>query len=691
MPTVPQPGPPAANGAPASSVAAYRKRRERMARNERLAALAVQEIGPLPEVRDPARRKRTETSFRAFLDTYFPDIFFLPWSPDHLKVLTKVERVVCDSETFAVAMPRGSGKTSICLGATLWAILTGRHAFVYLLASAEEQARQLLVNLQNHLTGNDRLAADWPAEIHPFRALDREARRCAGQRFYGAKTNIIYSKDECVFAQIPGSRASGACVRVAGLTGAVRGAVYVRSDGTQVRPTLVLCDDPQTDASARSVLQTAERLAILSGAVGGMAGPGQRTAILVPCTVVGKGDLADQLLDHRRWPAWHGERTKLVYEWPVNTDGWREYLKLRAAAQAADAEPLEADAYYRQHREAMDAGAVVAWPERYVAEHGELSAIQHAYHLRAEKGERAFAAEYQNEPIDEALTNAALAPADVARQLNHQKHNALLPSTETITAAIDCHRDRLYLSIAGWAGDATGQVLHYQTWPEQDGTSIPDLAPGQAPDAALAAALAALVGQVLAYRWTRADGAELQVARLHIDEGWETPTVRRYVMTCPDRTRVFAAKGVAGSRAGKPLADWSPKPGERRGDHWILGTQADRGVRVLAFDTNYWKSFLAARLATPPGAASSLSLWGADPARHQTYAEHLCAESRHVLTIDGRAAREVWREIPARPNHYLDTLVGCCVAASCVGIAVPGVVAAAPPRKIRLSELQRRH
>ncbi len=52
--------------------------------------------------------------------------------------------------------------------------------------------------------------------------------------------------------------------------------------------------------------------------------------------------------------------------------------------------------YYRQHRNEMDAGAVIAWPERY--NHDELSAIQHAMNLRLQD-EAAFFAEYQNEPL----------------------------------------------------------------------------------------------------------------------------------------------------------------------------------------------------------------------------------------------------------------------------------------------------
>jgi len=39
----------------------------------------------------------------------------------------------------------------------------------------------------------------------------------------------------------------------------------------------VVCDDPRTDQAARSILR--ERLGIVNGAISGLAGPGERTAI----------------------------------------------------------------------------------------------------------------------------------------------------------------------------------------------------------------------------------------------------------------------------------------------------------------------------------------------------------------------------------------------------------------------------
>ena len=108
----------------------YQRARERAKAHSAAITLAGQDIGALPPPKDIARRGQADRNFRAFCEAYFPQVFNLAWSPDHLRVIKKIERVVWFHETLAVAMPRGSGKTSLCIAAVLWAILTGRHTFV---------------------------------------------------------------------------------------------------------------------------------------------------------------------------------------------------------------------------------------------------------------------------------------------------------------------------------------------------------------------------------------------------------------------------------------------------------------------------------------------------------------------------------------------------------------------------------
>ena len=107
------------------------------------------------------------------------------------------------------------------------------------------------------------------------------------------------------------------------------------------------------------------------------------------------GDAFDSLLDRKRFPEFHGVRKKLVYEWPTDQKSWDTYTQLRKQAFREDREPTEANKFYADNRERMDAGRKVAWPER--KNDNELTAIQHAVNLKIEFQE-SFDAEFQNTP-----------------------------------------------------------------------------------------------------------------------------------------------------------------------------------------------------------------------------------------------------------------------------------------------------
>jgi hypothetical protein len=291
----------------------YEKLKERArARNVAL-AIAGRDIGELPEVGNADRKARAATDFRFFCDSYFPLTFHLPWSPDHLKVIGKIEQAVLRGGLFAMAMPRGSGKTTICECACIWAVLNGHREFVCLIGSDEGHAMDMLDSIKMELDGNDLLLEDYPEVVYPIQCLDGIANRCNGQLYKGERTHIGWTAKEIVLPTMPESTASGAIIKVAGITGRIRGMKYKRADGQTMRPSLVVIDDPQTDESARSLSQCATRESILAGAILGLAGPGKKISGIMPCTVIRPGDMADNILSRDRHPEWNGERTKMVY------------------------------------------------------------------------------------------------------------------------------------------------------------------------------------------------------------------------------------------------------------------------------------------------------------------------------------------------------------------------------------------
>lgn len=102
---------------------AYAAMKEAAAQRNRIKAEAGRDVGEMPAVAEPARKAKAARDFRFFCEVYFRMTFHLTWSPDHLKVIGKIEQAVLQGGLFAMAMPRGSGKTSIAECACLWAVL----------------------------------------------------------------------------------------------------------------------------------------------------------------------------------------------------------------------------------------------------------------------------------------------------------------------------------------------------------------------------------------------------------------------------------------------------------------------------------------------------------------------------------------------------------------------------------------
>jgi hypothetical protein len=223
-------------------------------------SLAGRDIGELPNVVNPARKTRAAGDFRFFCDSYFPLTFHLPWSQDHLKVIARIEQAVLRGGLFTMAMPRGSGKSTISECTCIWAVLYGYREFVCLIGSDEGHAMDRLDAIKMELDGNDLLLEDFPEALFPIQALDGIANRCNGQLYKGERTHIGWTAREVVlpplkpdgwlqreelrpFVRDDGtSKASGAIIKVAGITGRIRGMKYKRADSRTVRPTLVVLD-----------------------------------------------------------------------------------------------------------------------------------------------------------------------------------------------------------------------------------------------------------------------------------------------------------------------------------------------------------------------------------------------------------------------------------------------------------------
>lgn len=648
-------------------------------------------IAPMPVCQNPERRAACEHDLQLFLETYFPAAFPSRWSDDHIEVVKKIEIAIRDGCFFSIAMPRGSGKTTITVRAAVWAVLYGHSPYVFLAAADADKAKRMLRSIKTEIEFNPLIFADFPEAAHPVRCLQGASQAANKQHLDGAPTSLDWTADVAQFATIEGSRCSGARIGVGGITAASRGAQVTLPDGRVLRPTLILVDDFQTRESAASDVQSKTRLDVLIADLGGMRPPGGQLAILATCTVIYPNDAADRLLNRKAYPEWHGVRKKLIYQWPERRDLWEDYMELRRAAFERDEQPTEANEFYAQRQEEMDRGAVVGWPDRKGPT--DLSALQHAYNLLCDHGEEAFASEYQNEPMALEDDNFGFLTADgIAEKLNRMPKGHLPASVTKITAAIDVQQESLWYMIVAWAEGFSGWVLDYGCYPNQKRryftkrdlpvklSSLPGYE-GLNDDQAIYKGLQDLTRDLLGRTWTLGDGSAHSIDRLVIDEGFKPATVHMFCRQDGLMAGVLPIKGM-GIRAGRqPMHEWPVKKGERVGSNWrIRPTVEDRVIRHILTDTNFWKAFVHYRLAVPFGGDGCLSLWGDKPGDHRLIAQHLTSETPTRTEGHGRKLIE-WEIKPTRPdNEWLDTLVYCATAASEQGITLIGE---GPPQKLR--------
>lgn len=679
----------------------YEAHRERQAERSRKQSAAGREIGKMPAVKNPEARERSRGSLRFHCEHYHAIAFDKPWSDDHLRIIAKIEEAVLQGGLFAMAMPRGSGKTTLSLAAAEWAILHGHRRYVILIGAEAESAKKNIAAIRIELESNLELRRDFPEACIPLWEMAGVHQRKL--TYMGEPIRVQAGSTDLMLAHIPGAPCSQARVECIGITGHVRGRSFRDPTGEIRRPDLVIIDDPQTDESARSLSECNTRETILMGAVLGLAGPGKKIAGVMPCTVIRPGDLADRILDREKAPIWQGERCRMVYAWPTREDLWARYAELRIDGLKAGRGLRDATEFYAAHRPEMDAGARVAWEQRYDCD--ELSAIQNAYNLRL-RNEEVFWAEYQNEPRSAIVgqDDKELTADQVAAKINKLPQAVAPLAAERVVAFVDVQQQLLYYTLCAFGHDFSGWVLDYGAWPDQRENyfSLADARhtieaefPGQGLEARIHGALDRLVNRLTRAPIARQDGATLPLERIMVDANWgqSTDVVYSYCSTSsiclPSHGRYVGARSAS-------FADYKRRPGDRVGHNWRMpNVQGRRATRYVLFDTNYWKSFVQARLAVGLGGVGSLSLYGDDPQRHRMIAEHLTAEFRTRTAGNGRELDE-WQMRPGRAdNHLLDCVVGAHVAASIQGCQLPGTgperTTTTGRRKATVPEHMRRH
>jgi len=675
------------------SGAKYQRHKERSAKRQAAQAKADQDCARfIPPLADPERRERCRNSLRAFCETYNPEAFNLEWSDDHLRAIARIEEAVWHGALYAFAMPRGSGKTAICRMAALWAVSYAHCRYVFVIGANAEKAQATLYAVKTWLRFLSRYAADFPEISGPIQHLGGTPQKAGGQHCDGEPTMIHWGQERVVLPTAPApanwpeswargndglAPTSGTIIGVSGLTGeGIRGSVHTLTSGAQVRPDLVLLDDPQTDESARSPSQNVEREQLVSGAVLGMSGPDKQISAVMPCTVIRPDDFVDRVLDRKKHPMWRGERTKMMRSMPSKMGEWEKYFEVyQECALKEPPDFSESNDYYRKRQAKLEEGAEPSWPARKYD--GELTATQHAMHLWF-RSPAAFAAEYQNEPEDPSADDEFPTAEEIKHKVSGIDRARVPPKTSRLTSFVDVQDRMLYWAVCAWWEGFGGQVIDYGAYPDQKRTyyryteatnTLARKHPKAGREGAIYAGLVALIDALIGGEWKGVDKASsYRIERCLIDAGHEKGLIYDVCRDSKHAAVLTPAFGRGIQAGNMPMSEWRKEPGEERGHAWCRRTAKGEGVRYVLTDVNTWKTKVMHALGTPAGDPGSLALYKAKPAQHQMIADHLTAETPQRTEGRGRELVE-WKLVDRnRDNHLLDCVVGCMVAASMAGI-----------------------
>lgn len=694
----PEPAPPAPPVAPpAADVAAYARKKESERLRQRAIAEAGRDIGPIPEVADARRRDAAARSLRLHLETYHAETYNRTWARYHHAMFERIEAAIWEGGWFAVAVPRGGGKTAICEGAVEWALLHGHKRWPMFVGATEDKSTRSMKNIKSELQLNPLLLADFPEICYPIQMLEGSSRRCEGQLCCGANTASYWGTHQVVLPTIPPHEWERFChanfesqgltppkpvwghrVSVAGLTGNIRGLSEKTPNLEMIRPDFVLADDPQTRESAKSVSQSQYRFQILTGDIAYLAGGQQRMSVVVPCTVIYRGDLADQILDRDANPEWRAERHRMLLSLPERQDLWGEYAELRRECLRLNRSVKDANDFYLANQAEMDRGAEPSWPERFLDD--EFSAVQHAMNLKI-RDEVSWWAEAQNEPVADADSEAMLCPTNSIMLKQNQCDRGTFPVfVEKVVAHIDVQQKILYYTVMGASTDFECAVGMYGTVPDQrrqyfslleDLRTLQQEFPGEATEVALYRGIQAAIAQLAIGIYKREDGVDLDISRIHVDCGWLPETVIKACRESPYSSLVLPVQGISVRAKDTPLALRTKKTGETRGHEWLIKPKPDMlSVRYGQINVNYWKSQVHQGFSATTG-PGSISLYKDRPERHRMLAEHCNAEIPVKVTANEQTVIE-WSQKPDHPdNHYFDNVVGCLAALSVAGCKLP--------------------
>jgi len=628
----------------------------------------------IPPPVDMARRESLEDDTPAWMRHYMPEAFADPFTEDQDEIIAAVDDVILNGGYKAIAAPRGDGKTTLVKGLIVKAICTGAIRFpVGIGATARQTEETILAGVKDEFESNDQLMADYPEICAPIRALEGSAKRAAMQTHMDKdgeqrRTKFQWAGDGVVFPTVENlswideSRASGLAFRTRGADAAIRGLLFRNR-----RPDFVLIDDPDTDESATSPLQTAKRCKVIRRGISQLGTGRRKIGVVMLTTISAIDSVSDIFTDPKREPAWNGKRYKALKTWPIREDMWEDYITIRRTYEptedgAKDRAQAAATKFYGDNRAQMDDGSAVSNPYRFDPSRGQLSALQRCFDTIADDGREAFETECQNSPpIEEKQEESGITDLMVRSRLNARIKGMASRDSLGITIGIDVGKYACYYTTISWRPQAMGDVIDYGVIEVHNPNEI-------GIEKAITTALLSFRDDLTANPYVNEDGEPIAPRIAFIDAQYQTDAVLS--MCKASGTPYYPSHGYGTGHPGMKAFRVPPTgAGIVIGDHLYSKIDIKHATREFHIDADHWKTWVHSRFMIDVGKPSSLALYGSDAKIHTVYSSHIVSETQVDEFIRGKGVKRSWKKI-SRANHMFDSTSLACAAGSLIGINV---------------------
>jgi len=625
---------------------------------------------------DPKRRARLEKKPGAWLRYYMPQTYFRPFIEPQNAIIRGAVEAQEQRKRFVVGAERGIGKTVILWGLVLMFALTGREKFPVCIMWARQATSRALRFWRMALAFNERLLADYPEYCMPYAWAKGSGFKVATSVWSHTNkpTGAMYQLNENIIV-FPDNRGAIGCETI---NGNPRGLNHPCSDGSVLRPSLVLIDDPQSRGVAKSPVQILQTIELIDADIAGLGSAGTILPILMSGNCIAPYDVMDHYLSH---PEWQGERIPRIASWPEGFEDsqsecrkrWNEWNTLRHESKK---ESRQAVAYYKAHKTVMVKGMVSNNPYGFERLRGHPDALYGAMVSYFTMGHNAFMAERQQQPVLVASTTYEINLQTILRRKSGYPR-LCAPKGSIINMGVDINYVGFnWVVVASDPVSQTRKVVAHGKWPS-GGILVHAKATDNTARFLIRRGIAQFSKEIIEPMRINCEGDQRGIHAAC----WDASSGKWQNAICA------AIREMRSSVIQIPLKAFGSKTYRprmtdlRQGLGWHI-TQWPQIGRVFVINADYWREQMQRGFVVEPTEAGALTLYDPDPsASNREIAIQICGERLSEKVVTERNEYYTWTRTPGVPNDRADALVYACALSGYEGIGEEKRVKAAPPKR----------